>query len=372
MSTPSTNDIKDGVPEKKFPGGILNLNNVGGKLFVGGFICLVILCIIFSFVNKDLNVNIASIILAFIALIPFGVTYWFSNNRANVNTKLNEYNTRVVEKFTKLNDISNPFKSMGGKIKNQYRKSMIDMRTFNTNQKRKFLEVIDKNVENITKNIENIKIKLALLKTTNEERKELYDKLLTIRDDLAVEKGKADAANSSGESVSTETENEISNNATEIDKLVDKKSSQTDNNNTINLMANNDTEYKLIDNNKPYIWEGISYPVFESTNIADKSKKYFTADGSRVFSPEEYMHYEDQYKNANQGSTQQKIQNILDKSGIDNSRGNELTDQQQLAEQLKKGNLNAANRFNQTNDQKKSTDNSYRQTNTDLGISDFY
>ena len=115
MSDQPTNDNKDGVQEKKFPGGILNLNNVGGKLFVGGFICLVILCIIFSFVNKDLNVNIASIILAFIALIPFGVTYWFSKNRTNVSEKFEKFEKFAV-RVSDLKAPSNPFKGMGDRF----------------------------------------------------------------------------------------------------------------------------------------------------------------------------------------------------------------------------------------------------------------
>lgn len=60
--------------KQSFIKGILDLNDGRGQWFVGIFICLVLLCIIFSFVNKDLIVNAASIILAVIALIPFGFT----------------------------------------------------------------------------------------------------------------------------------------------------------------------------------------------------------------------------------------------------------------------------------------------------------
>jgi len=348
---PTNNDIKDGVQEKKFPGGILNLNNMGGKLFVGGFICLVILCIIFSFVNKDLNVNIASIILAFIALIPFGVTYWHSNNRANVNTKLSDYNTRVANKFKNLNKIRNPFNGMGAIIKTSYNDTMTAMSKFNKDQKERFVNVIDTNVENITKTIKGIKERLALVNTDNEERRKLYENLLRIREDLANEKGKADAANNNNLHISDKTNEEMENDAEKISEMV-AEYGQSDNN-PISLMANNDTEYRLIDN-KPYILKGTSYPVFESTNIANVGKKYFSADGSREFYPEEYKHYENQYKNAPLGYTQQKIHAILEQSGRDNSRGNELTDQQQLLSQMTNANPHAANRASsQTNDQKK-------------------
>jgi hypothetical protein len=275
--------------EKKILGGILDLNDGRGQWFVGIFICLVLLCIIFSFVNKDLNVNIASIILAVIALVPFGFTL--------VNHMKNRKPKEKTEK--KESKLFSGIRTRFSKISESYNKSMKEMSKWRKDQKDNFIEEVTSRFKYITDANTNIINTLKLMNLSADVKKKMIEKLIENEKQLAETTSKVQAAVDSNVIPANSKIVSLANEAV------------TSSNEAVNSAEN--ASNQLNDTDSQYILDSVKYNNNTDMYYLNEkpNEKYFKIEENGVakYTPLDQMHYNflDSPNNPNQSTTAEPV-----------------------------------------------------------------